>query len=243
MTGLQSKTLAQIVNENHKTAYIFEKYHLDFCCKGKRLLKQACEEISLPIEHVIAELENISNDSIVTLDFDRMTLAQLSEYIVLTHHAYVKREMPLINGYLQKIAARHGDRHPEMLYVFNAFIELKDDMTEHMEKEETILFPRIRMIEHYNNESGEVQINRSYIESPITMMEQEHENAGDILVQIRELTKDYKLPADACTTYRLSFAALQAFELDLHQHIHLENNVLFPKTVKLFNRLDDVFLN
>ncbi|MGZ5134233.1 MAG: iron-sulfur cluster repair di-iron protein [Flavitalea sp.] len=239
MTGLYSKSLAEIVNENHKTSHVFEKYHLDFCCRGKRLLQQACNEIKLPVEVVISELENVTNDSKVTLEFDKMTLAQLADYIVLTHHDYVKKEMPLISSKLQKVASKHGERHPEMLKVFNAFVELKDDMMDHMEKEETILFPRIKMMERDSRDNSAVQINRTYIESPITIMEQEHENAGDILVQIRQLTGDYYLPEDACTTYRLSFAALQAFEIDLHQHIHLENNILFPKAIKLFNTLGE----
>lgn len=243
MTGLKSKSLAQIVNENYKTAHVFEKYHLDFCCKGKRLLQQACDEVRLPVDQVISELENVTNNSKVTTDFHDMTLTQLVDYIVQTHHGYVKTEMPLIYSYLQKIASKHGKNHPEMLKVFNAFAELKDDMTEHMEKEETILFPRIRMIELYSHENSAVQINRSYFESPMTIMEQEHDNAGDILVQLRQLTNDYNLPADACTTYRLSFAAMQAFELDLHQHIHLENNILFPKTLTLLNTLNEIFLN
>ena len=243
MTTLYSKSLAQIVNENHKTAYVFEKYHLDFCCKGKRLLKQACDELKVPVEQVVAELENVTSDSKVSVDFDKMSLSQLAEYIVLTHHDYVKKELPLIYSYLQKVASKHGDRHPEMLAVLNAFVELKEDMTEHMEKEETILFPRIRMVEFYSHENSETQINRSYLEAPIAVMEQEHENAGELLSQMRELTNNYTLPGDACTTYKLTFAALQAFEMDLHQHIHLENNILFPKTIKLFNTLNAVFLN
>lgn len=243
MTGFNSKSLAQIVNENHKAAYVFEKYHLDFCCKGRRLLQQACDEIKLPLDQIIPELENVTNDTKINVEFDNMSLTQLADYIVLTHHDYVKKEIPLIYSYLDKIASKHGERHPEMLKVLNAFVELGEDMKEHMYKEEAILFPRIKMVEKYSRENGEVQINRSYIESPITVMEQEHENAGNLLVQIRELTSDYSLPGDACTTYRLSFAALQAFEIDLHSHIHLENNILFPKTLKLFNTLNEVFLN
>ena len=243
MTTLYSKSLAQIVNENHKTAYVFEKYHLDFCCKGKRLLQQACEEIKVPVEQVIAELENVTSDSKISVDFDKMSLTQLANYIVLTHHDYIKRELPLIYSYLQKVASKHGDRHPELLAVFNAFVELQEDLIQHMEKEEIILFPRIMMVELYSHDNSEVQINRSYVESPITVMEQEHENAGELLAQMRELTNNYSLPADACTTYRLTFAALQAFEMDMHQHIHLENNILFPKTIKLFNTLNEIFLN
>ena len=243
MTTLYSKSLAQIVNENHKTAYVFEKYHLDFCCKGKRMLQQACEEMKVPVEQVIAELENITSDSKISVDFDKMSLTQLANYIVLTHHEYIKTELPLIHSYLQKIASKHGDRHPELLAVFNAFAELQEDLSQHMEKEEIILFPRIMMVELYSHDNSEIQTNRSHLESPITVMEQEHENAGDLLAQIRELTNNYNLPLDACTTYRLAFAALQAFEMDMHQHIHLENNILFPKTIKLFNTLNEIFLN
>ena len=243
MTGLNLKTLAQIVNENHKTAYIFEKYHLDFCCRGKRLLQQACEEIHLPVDQVISELERVTNGSKITVDFNKMTLAQLSDHIVLTHHNYVKQELPLIYSNLQKVASKDSERHPEMLGVLNVFAELKDDMMQHMENEEVILFPRIKMIEQYSREKGEVQINRSYLESPITLMEMEHEDASDLSTQIRGLTLNYSLPADACTTYRLSFAALQAFEIDLHEHIHLENNILFPKAITLFNNLNKLFLN
>ena len=243
MTTLYSKSLAQIVNENHKTAYVFEKYHLDFCCKGKRLLKQACDELNVPVEQVVAELENVTSDSKVAVDFDKIPLSQLAQYIVLTHHDYVRKELPLIYSYLQKVASKHGDRHPEMLSVFNAFVELKEDMMKHMEKEETILFPRIKMVEFYSYENSDTQIDRSYLEAPIAVMEQEHENAGELLSRMRDLTNNYTLPADACTTYRLTFAALQAFEMDLHQHIHLENNILFPKTIKLFNTLNAVFLN
>ena len=243
MTTLYSKSLAQIVNDNHKTAYVFEKYHLDFCCKGKRLLQQACEEIKVPVEQVIAELENITSDSKISVDFDKMSLTQLANYIVLTHHDYIKRELPLIYSYLQKVSSKHGDRHPELLAVFNAFVELQEDLIQHIEKEEVILFPRIMMVELYSQDNSEVQMNRAYLESPIKVMEQEHENAGELLTQMRELTNDYSLPGDACTTYRLTFAALQAFEMDMHQHIHLENNILFPKTIKLFNTLNDIFLN
>ena len=243
MTTLSSKTLAQIVNENHKAAYVFEKYHLDFCCKGKRLLKQACDELQVPVERVIADLDVVTSDTKVSVDFDKMSLSHLAEYIVLTHHDYVKKELPLIYSYLQKVASKHGDRHPEMLAVFNAFDELREDMFEHMEKEEIILFPRIKIVEMYSHENTDVQINRSYLEGPIAIMEQEHENAGELLAQIRDLTNNYNLPKDACTTYKLTFAALQAFEIDLHQHIHLENNILFPKTIRLFNTLNVAFLN
>jgi regulator of cell morphogenesis and NO signaling len=235
MTTLLSKTLAQIVNENHRTAYVFEKYQLDFCCKGKRLLQQACEEGQIPVSEVISELENITRDSQVSVDFNQMSLTQLVAYIVLTHHAYVKKEMPLIHSYLEKVASKHGERHPEMVAVYNTFSELVEDMTAHMHEEEIIVFPRIRTAEFCSDGNSEVHLNRSDLQLPIKVMEQQHESAGEVLSKIRALTGNYNLPGDACTTYRLAFAALQAFELDLHQHVHLENNVLFPKAMRLFN--------
>jgi regulator of cell morphogenesis and NO signaling len=243
MSELNRKSLAQIVNENHRSAYVFEKYQIDFCCKGKRMLQQACEEIAVPVDQVIYELEVVRNDSKVAVDFDEMLLTNLADYIELTHHAYVRKEMPLISSYIQKVASKHGWRHPGMLKVFDAFTELRHEMTEHMQKEEVILFPRIRMIETHLAGSDETLLNRTYLELPIAMMELEHEHAGDLLKEIRLLTNDFTLPDDACTTFKLCFAALQAFELDLHQHVHLENNILFPKAIKLFNKLKKSHFN
>ena len=233
---LSSLTLAQIVNSNHKAASVFEKYHLDFCCKGKRSLQQACVEQQIELSQVEGELGYIfSKDITGNVDFDKMSLTQLCEYIVQTHHAYVKNEMPQIYAYLNKVASKHGDRHPELYKIFQTFTAVKEEMEGHMKKEELILFPRIKELEKLaNSEGGQFQLNIGYLQSPINVMEHEHDHAGTQLNEIRMLTNDYTPPQDACTTYRLSFAALQAFELDLHQHVHLENNILFPKALKLF---------
>jgi regulator of cell morphogenesis and NO signaling len=158
----------------------------------------------------------------------------MTEYIVVTHHSYVKKEMPLIIGYLAKIAAKHGERHPEMLKVLQLFAAIKEEMEHHMQKEELVLFPRINEAERILAEGKELSINSSYLSSPISLMEQEHEYAGSMLAEIRKLTHNYTAPHDACTTYKLSFVALEAFEKDLHQHVHLENNILFLKALKLF---------
>jgi regulator of cell morphogenesis and NO signaling len=237
---LSSLTLAQIVNSNHKAATVFEKYHLDFCCKGKRSLQQACNEQQLTLSEVAEELQGIfSNKGDGIVDFDKMSLTQLCEYIVQTHHAYVKNEMPQIYAYLHKVASKHGDRHPELYKIFQTFAAVKEEMEGHMKKEELILFPRIKELEKLaNSETGQFQLNIGYLQSPINVMEHEHDHAGTQLNEIRILTNDYTPPQDACTTYRLSFAALQAFELDLHQHVHLENNILFPKAIEEFKRLE-----
>jgi regulator of cell morphogenesis and NO signaling len=246
MEKLNSLTLAQIVNNNHQAASVFEKYHLDFCCKGKRSLEKACEEQQLAVADVTAELESIfTNDGKQTaIDFDKLSLTQLSDYIVQTHHAYVKNEMPQIHAYLQKVSSKHGERHPGLYKIFETFAAVKEEMEGHMKKEELILFPRIKELQKLiDNENARMQLNITYLQSPITVMEQEHDHAGTLLNEIRLLTNDYTPPQDACTTYRLSFAALKAFELDLHQHVHLENNILFPKAISTFRELQDSILN
>jgi regulator of cell morphogenesis and NO signaling len=230
---LLSKTLAQIVNENHQAASVFEKYDLDFCCKGKRSLQKACEENNIQTGTVAEELRNAMNGEQKTaIDFNKLSLTQLADYIIDTHHAYTKRELPQIFAYLQKVSTKHGERHNELYRIFECFANLKEEMEMHMRKEELILFPRIKELETAMEKDARDGIN---IQVPITVMEDEHEHAGKLLWEIRQLSDNYTLPADACTTYRLSFAALQAFEKDLHQHVHLENNILFPKAIALFN--------
>ena len=243
--ALSSLSLAQIVKSNHQAASIFEKYHLDFCCKGKRSLEQACTEQQLSISTVTEDLENIfAKDNDGTVDFEKMTLTQLADYIVQTHHAYVKNEMPQIQAYLQKVSSKHGERHPELYKIFQTFSAVKEEMEGHMKKEELILFPRIKELQKLaDNENANLQLNITYLQSPITVMEQEHDHAGSLLNDIRILSNDYAAPQDACTTYRLSFAALKAFELDLHQHVHLENNILFPKAIETFRDLQTTILN
>ena len=243
MNVLASKTLAQIVTNNYKAASIFEKHHLDFCCKGKRTLEQACSESDIKIEEVIEQLEKAGDTNDLKTNYNELSLAQLSEHIVSTHHNYVKNEMPALLGYLQKVASKHGDRHPEMNKVFQIFGAVKEEMEFHMQKEEMVLFPRIKDIENQIQEGKKVVVSSSYLQSPINMMEEEHDHAGSMLAEIRNLTNNYNPPADACTTYQLSFASLQAFELDLHRHVHLENNILFPKALKMFGSQINISLN
>jgi regulator of cell morphogenesis and NO signaling len=234
MNELLNKSLAQIVTGNHKTASVFEKYHLDFCCKGKRSLKEACAETNLDTDILLAELASANTTQPEEHQPGNMTLPELAAYITETHHSYVKKEMPLIVGYLQKVTAKHGVRHPELYKIFELFAAVKEEMELHMQKEEKILFPRINEMEKLIRENIATPVSTTFLSGPISMMEQEHDHAGNMLAEIRELSQNYTPPADACTTYKLSFAALQAFELDLHQHVHLENNILFPKALQLF---------
>ncbi|MBI1779965.1 MAG: iron-sulfur cluster repair di-iron protein [Sphingobacteriales bacterium] len=238
MNNLANESLAKIVKSNFRTASVFEKYHLDFCCKGKRSLQQACDENHVSVNEVVSTLEEVIAGGNPIVDFDKYTVSALIDYIVNTHHAYVLNESPQLYTWLQKVAAKHGERHPEMLKVFSLFHEVKEELMHHMQKEELVLFPRIKELETLEKEGAHaIGRNHTYITAPVSMMEQEHEHAGELLEQIRILTSNYTPPADACTTYRLSFASLQAFEADLHQHVHLENNLLFSKAIALIEKL------
>ena len=246
MNELLNKTLAQIVTANHQAATVFEKYHLDFCCKGKRPLSEAISEKHLSTEAVVQELNEVisksANKDAALLNY--ITLTQLCDYIVATHHAYVRQSSEQIFFYLEKIANKHGERHPELLEILKLFAAIKEEMISHMFKEETILFPRIKELERHNTENSALALPASgYIEAPIAVMEHEHDNAGSILEKIREKTNNYTPPSDACTTYSVAFASLQAFEADLHQHVHMENNILFPRAVDMIRKLNKLTAN
>lgn len=234
MEQLISKTLAQIVNEQFQTASVFEKYHLDYCCKGRRSLLQACEEEKVPVNEIIEDLNKVYEHPTNTIDFNSIKLYELSEYIVHTHHSYVKKEMPLIISYLRKVTSKHGDRHPELNKILELFTELSIEMSLHLNKEELVLFPRIRQLEKHGLDqlSFDAQM-FEYIKLPIINMEVEHDDAGNKMNGIRLFTNNYTPPKDACTTYKLMYACLHAFEIDLHQHVHLENSILFPKALAL----------
>ncbi|MBL7739874.1 MAG: iron-sulfur cluster repair di-iron protein [Chitinophagaceae bacterium] len=240
MNELASRTLAQIVTGNHRTAAVFEKYHLDFCCKGKRSLQQACTEQNISVDELLKELEGAASGTQTVFPFDKLPLSQLAEHIVSTHHTYVKNELTQLMAYAEKVASKHGQRHPELFKIFEAVAAVKEEMTMHMHKEEVVLFPRIKELEKLaGHEHGQARISVTYLRAPITMMEHEHDHAGALLAEIRELSGNYTPPQDACTTYKLLYAALQAFEMDLHQHVHLENNILFPKAIRLAEELSN----
>lgn len=243
MTELLTQSLASIVTTHQQAAGVFEKYRLDFCCKGKRTLQDACRENKINPAEVLLDIEKMSSAAAEGQDPDTLGLGELASYIVAQHHSYVRREMPLIEGYLQKVAAKHGERHPELLKVLELFSALREEMDLHMQKEEKVLFPRIAELEKSIEEKNPLQINTTFLSAPVSVMEQEHDHAGSLLAEIRKQTRDFNPPADACTTYKVSYASLEAFERDLHRHVHLENNILFPKALRLFSSNREAALN
>ena len=225
MTELQNKTLSEIVTSNYQAARVLELHGLDFCCRGKRTLQDACAEKQLPMTSIVADLYNVLNAEDKSSDFRELSLTEMVEYIVRVHHTYVKLNSPQILGFTLKVATKHGDRFPYMKEVYTLFAELAEEMAEHMEKEEKVLFPKIKLLELNLPET-----NIRFLEAPIQVMEEEHERAGDIMEQIRLLSNNYSTPDQACTTFKVTLDSLKAFAADLHKHVHLENNILFPRT-------------
>ena len=232
MTDIAEQTLASIVSDNHQVVPILERYNLDFCCKGKRTLAQACIEKGLKIESITEELKSLTNASgKQQMPFTEMNAEQLISYILIHHHFYVKQSMPTIIAHLNKVVTKHGDRFPYMKKVSDLFTIVMREMKLHMEKEETILFPRIKEVENLNNSGRSFEILTGYVKAPIDAMEADHEQAGNILYEIRTLTNNYTPQEDACTTFKITLAELKEFEEDLHKHVHIENNILFPRAI------------
>ena len=227
MSNYSEQTLGQIVTQQHKAAFIFEKYNLDFCCKGKRNLVVACTEKGLPVEDIIQELNEQGNSDIGNTPFEKMSATELIAYILEYHHFYVKEYGETIKQHLDKVAFKHGERFPWMNEVATDFTALLNDLLLHMQKEEIMLFPRIERMEQ--NEKGTYPPN--YIIAPIGVMEADHEVAGQCMEHIKQLTNNYSWPETACNTFRVSMLELKEFEENLHQHVHLENNILFPKAL------------
>lgn len=234
MKNIPEQTLASIVTQNNQAVPVFEKYNLDFCCKGKRTLTEACIEKGLPVDVLLKELELVKqNEENIRMPFTEMDAGQLIGYIMTHHHFYVKQSLPLIISHLEKVASKHGSSYPYMQKVLELFRMVQEEMIMHMQKEEMILFPRIKEIENLYNNKQQANISDGYITGPVNVMEAEHEHAGKILDEIRQLTNNYTPPEDACTTFKISLAELKEFEEDLHKHVHLENNLLFPKAEKI----------
>ena len=228
-----------ILTSNIKAAHVFEKYGIDFCCKGNRPLKEACDERNISVDSVLSELNTVftSSDS-KERRFENWDLKFLIDYIINNHHTYVRGAIPQLLPHLEKVTLKHGPNHPELYEIKEHFISVSEEMYSHMHKEETILFHIIKYLvdceifDEKPKRSGFKTVN-----NPINQMEAEHENAGNAMEAIRKLTNNFTPPSDACNTFKLTYKELEDFEKDLHIHVHLENNILFPKAIELENRL------
>ena len=222
------------INSPHATR-IFEKLKIDYCCGGDRELGEACDTAGVELkalEQMLEETGALVNDS--APDFQKLSQAELIKYILDTHHVFTKTEMARLEALTTKVVSAHGGNHYELLAVMTLLRQLCDDLTHHMFKEERILFPFIVKLEQSRLEDRLAPFAPfGAVNNPIRMMMREHDTAGEILRELRLLTSDFTVPADGCISYQTLYQALEAFEQDLHQHIHLENNILFPKAVEL----------
>ncbi|MGO2101519.1 MAG: iron-sulfur cluster repair di-iron protein [Psychroflexus halocasei] len=240
MTQLLQKQIGELVAQDYRTAAIFSNYGIDFCCKGNRQIDEVCTKKKINTAQIEAELDAILNAKTTgEPDFKQWPLDLLADYVEKTHHRYVESKSQPLLQFLDKLCKVHGARHPELFTINKAFIELAQELASHMKKEELILFPFIKKLVQAELTNQKIdQPHFGSVENPIDMMEHEHETAGDLLRIIENETSGYQPPADACNTYRVTYAMLKEFEEDLHKHIHLENNILFPKSIQLEKRLN-----
>jgi regulator of cell morphogenesis and NO signaling len=234
--GDNDETLGEIAAKDLRKAEVFKKYGFDFCCGGKKTVKEACMEKGIDITKVEQELQQADKNiaSVRPLPYNEWGLAFLIDYITNTHHSYVKKTLPDLVGVAHKVASAHGDQHPELLTIRDLVNEINNGLSAHMVKEEKVLFPYIKeLVLAENNLQTPPRAHFGTVQNPINMMEMEHEMVGRNLEKIRALSQNYSLTADACGSYRLLYSMLQEFESDLHIHVHLENNILFPKALAL----------
>ena len=234
MTCTHGMTLGEIVTADFRAASVLERYGLDFCCRGNRTLEQSCRDSGIRTEDLLEQLEALEAEPSGAPAFKDMRIPALVDHIVTAHHAYVRESLPVLLAHSRKVAKVHGGRHPELIRVAQLVEQVAAEMTSHMMKEERILFPHIVQLAAAA-ERGEPEPPAPFgtVANPIHMMEMEHESAGNAMFEIRELTDGYQVPADGCTTYVVCLRELEAFERDLHTHVHLENNILFPKASAL----------
>lgn len=232
MTG--RNTVGEIVAGDFRSAAVFHDFGIDFCCGGKRVLQDVCRERQIDTDVVLDAVTRACTASAPAPQFDEWAPETLIAHIVEKHHGYVRRMLPALTANTQKLANAHGNRHPELLEVARLTQGVAAEMLSHMAKEECVLFPYIADVAAAVREKRTVEPGPfGSIENPIRMMEHEHESAGAAMARIRELTDGYQVPADGCTTYRVALRQLEEFEGDLHAHVHLENNILFPRAKTL----------
>lgn len=238
MNNLQNRTVADLVTENIKAAHVFKKYGIDFCCGGGVTISKACKKANVQVEELERDLLDLDKITDRASNYNSWKLDFLTDHIINVHHSYVAENIPLLLQYSQRVLQVHGHHYIELKEIHELLTTVAGELSAHMKKEELILFPFVKKLVKAESEGGPVpETHFGPVDNPIKMMEAEHEEAGDLLRSISKLSNNYTPPPGACNTYRAFYAKLDEFEQDLHQHIHLENNILFPKTLKLEKEL------
>lgn len=237
----ENSLIGELVAQDYRTASVFKKYGIDFCCQGNRTINDACEAKNINGKSVVSDINDLLlSKSEGNIDYQSWPIDLLADYIEKKHHRYVEEKSQEIKPYLDKICRVHGSRHPELLEINELFNATAGELAMHMKKEELILFPYVRKMA--KAKQAKIKLETPHfgtVQNPIQMMMNEHTTEGDRYRKIEELSNNYTPPQDACNTYRVSFALLKEFEQDLHLHIHLENNILFPRAIELEKQLSN----
>jgi regulator of cell morphogenesis and NO signaling len=221
-TPIKQRTVGELVAERPGRSRVFQSLGIDFCCQGGRTLQEACERKQVAVDLVVDQLEaELADKTAPAFNPAELPAHELAEYIVETHHEFLREELPRLHAMAERVANVHGAHTPSLVEVFNTFLGVEEELTSHMAKEEQILFPAVSAMSR-----GEVK--PMSLDGPIHCMIHEHDEVGNALALLRELTDGFRPPVEACNTYRALFAGLEDLEADLHRHIHLENSVLFP---------------
>ncbi len=239
MQEFYSKTIREIAVEFPQTVSIFEDFKIDFCCGGERSFSDACQIAGVNPETVSDKLDNVLRNQIEHSNTpEKKSVANLIDYIIEKHHVFTRNEIDRINPLLEKVCSKHGDAHSELFDIQKDFRLLTDELISHLAKEEKVLFPYIKVLDAVASTNFPVaEPHFKTVKNPVRMMMTEHDAAGDILMNIRRSSNNFALPKDVCTIYQLLYLSLEALEKDLHRHIHLENNVLFPQAIELENQV------
>ena len=231
---LRETNVSDIVTQDIRAAHIFKKYGIDFCCGGGISVAKACVQNNVEVNELLSDLIEIQDQPKRGMDYKSWDLNFLLDYIINVHHSYVMDSIPLIQQYADKVEGVHGALHPELHTINKTFQDLSIELAQHLSKEEDILFPYVRTLELKNKQD---KVYENSEENPLSVlleeMDEEHNYAGDAMKKISDLTSQYNPPVNACNTYRALYAKLAEFEEDLHMHVHLENNILFPKVKAL----------
>lgn len=235
MNITSDRTVGSLVAEDFRAAAPLTRYGIDFCCKGGRTIEEVCRTKGIDQNTLENEIrEELARSAKPTDDPQNWTLTRLADHIEHVHHGYVNARVPVLLQYLEKLCKVHGDRHPELFEIHGEFVGCAQAMAMHMKKEELVLFPFIKQMERAVSAGTPIpEPHFGTVNNPVNMMREDHDAEGERFRRIAELSNGYTNPPDGCMTYRTAFAMLQEFEQDLHRHIHLENNILFPKAIAM----------
>lgn len=237
MKEYNTMTVGQIVADNFAHASVFERYGIDFCCNGNVPLDEACRKSGVGIDVVMTELKQQTSEVVETIDFQSWPTDLLVDYILKFHHRRARSEGKVISELIEKVCRAHGEHYPELFEIRELLYDSMIDLENHLCKEEQILFPYIYELCEADAEGTKLPpFHCGSIESPIAVMMAEHDVEGERYREINLLTNGYKTPEDGCTSYRLLMERLQKFEAALHHHIHLENNIVFPRALQMEKR-------